>query len=126
MSKKRMLWVLGLNLALSVLLGGFFACAALEVGGDFEVAPSFTYMGVRGDKEKAAEDQWIQRGATGGISDFHLFKEEKNGDYVELEGKALAGNNDYSFNFDFKKEGVGEVGFEFEQFKKYFDGTGGW
>src|SRR3989338_2304146 len=99
MSEKRIATVISLSIALSLLLGGSFVYAGVsQAWGDGEVVPSVSYIDVLGDNEKFAEDHWIKKGVTGGVSDFNLIKEYRNGDSIALEGRAIAGNNDYLFD----------------------------
>ncbi len=125
MLTKKITVIAGLNLALPLLFGGLSLYAASEAGGNGDIVPSLTYIDVVGDKEKFAEDHWIQRGFSGGVSEYNYINENKHGDSVVTEGKVIAGNNDYDFNFDLKREGFGSLLFEFKQFRKYYDGTGG-
>lgn len=78
-----------------------------------------------GDREKFEEDHWVSRNTSGGIEDFSYLKEYKNGDSLEAGAKVDPNNNDYAFKVDYEKEGVGSLKFAFKEFRKYFDGTGG-
>jgi hypothetical protein len=79
-----------------------------------------------GDREKFEEDHWVTRNVSGGIEDFNYFKEYTNGDSLEIGARAIAYNDDYAFNVDYQKEGVGSLKFAFKEFRKYYDGTGGY
>jgi len=124
--KQKIIAIIGLNLALPLLFGGFCAYAGTEMAASGEITPSIVYIDVLGDEGKFAEDHWIKKSVTGGIGDYSYINENKRGDYVVAEGRGLAGNGDYLFNFDLKREGVGSLIFEFKQFNKYYDGTGGY
>ncbi|MDP2912665.1 MAG: hypothetical protein Q8N91_01485 [Candidatus Omnitrophota bacterium] len=124
--KERIAVIICLSLALPLLFGGFHVYAE-ESGpwGRGDIIPSLVYIGVNGDKDQFAEDRWIPRNVTAGISDYSYINENKNGDSIVAEGRGLIGNGDYLFNFDLKKEGFGNLIFEFKQFNKYYDGSGG-
>ena len=125
--KKKIIAIVSIGFALPLLLGGSFVYAEVsEVFGNGDIATSVQTPIISGDRAKFQEDHWTQSNVTGGISDFNLIKENKNGESIELEGRAIAGSNDYLFNCDLKKEGLGEINFEFKQFRKYYDGTGGY
>ncbi|MBF0217381.1 MAG: hypothetical protein HQL30_10360 [Candidatus Omnitrophica bacterium] len=121
---KRTASIVILNVLLAFLSGGPFAEAAGSATGTSTV--SNRYIGVSGDREKYAEDHWIKTGFTGGMEDYNYIYEDTLGDSVVIDGRALAGNDDYFVDMDFKKEGVGNFTFEFQQLNKYYDGTGGY
>ncbi len=124
--KERIATIVGLNLVLPLLFGSFYVYAQEGSAGSGEITPSIVYIDLTGDKEKFAEDHWIRDGATGGVSGYSYINENRLGDSIVAEGRGLAGNGDYQFNFDLKKEGFGNLIFEFKQFNKYYDGTGGY
>lgn len=125
--RERIAVILGLSFVLPLLFGGSCVYAEASVsGGNGEIVPSVTYIHTIWDDEKFAEDHWIRRGVTGGVGDYSYINENGHGDSIVAEGRGLAGNSDYLFNFDLKKEGIGNLIFEFKQFNKYYDGTGGY
>ncbi|GEM_PF-2311622 len=125
--KKRIIAIVSLGFALPLLLGGSFVYAGVsEMIGDGDIASAVrTPIHITGDGQKFEEDYWTRKSVTGGISDFNLIKEYKGGTSIELEGRALFGTDDYLFDCKVEKEGLGEINFEFKQFRKYYDGTGG-
>lgn len=124
---KKNIAIISLNFVLPLLLGGSFVHAATSVDADNgNITPSISsIINFTGDKEQFKEDYLAVPNAMGGVSDFNAFKEYKNGDSVRLDGRAVAGSDDYLINYDFKRAKVGELKVEFKQFRKYFDGTGG-
>jgi len=112
----------------SVLLsaGAFVGTGRSETEMVMKITPSVLFMDLDGDKEKFEEDHWTSRNQQYGLSDFNLLKEYKNGDSLELEARAIEGNHDYLVEADFEKEGIGGLLFEFKEFRKYYDGTGGY
>ena len=115
-----------LNFCLFLFASGSFAYAQ-----EMEKPPLITLttavLGVipSGDREKFEEDHWVWRNTSGGIEDFNYLKEYKNGDSLEAAGRVNPNNNDYVLNLDYAKEGVGSFKFTFKDFRKYYDGTGG-
>ncbi len=125
--KRRTIVVISINLLLPLLLGISSAYAgASELGGSGGITPSILTVVSTGDREKFAEDHWVGNDVIGGVSDYSYINENKHGDSIVADGRVIAGNNDYSFDFDLKKEGFGSLLFEFKQFRKYYDGTGGY
>lgn len=111
-------------------ISGFFITSNsyANTGGEeflLNISPSIIVPTIRGDKEKFEEDNWLSRNVTGGVNEFSYLRRISDTDKVELDGRALAGNNDYAFNSEFVRAGIGSIDFEFESFRKYFDGSGG-
>jgi len=90
-----------------------------------EIKPSFLSVGVIGDKAKFEEDNWTSRNSSGGIEHMSFSKKLSNQDTLDFEGKAILGNNDYDAELSLAREGIGSLTFEFKEFSKYYDGTGG-
>ncbi|MBI4550180.1 MAG: hypothetical protein HY714_04570 [Candidatus Omnitrophica bacterium] len=107
---------------LGILLAGRSE-AALEA--NFEGEP-VRQIFVQGDDEKFAAHHWIDEGYHGGVKEFDLHYDEVPYDVqVSMKGHAIPTNNDYEGEFLVTKEGLGYVLFEYEEFRKYYDGTGG-
>ncbi len=122
-----------MHLSFCLVLLLILSCAAsyAEAGGVdeqavFNISPSIMVPTIKGDKEKFEEDNWLSRNATGGINEFKYFKNISGTDTLDMNGRALAGNNDYAFEGEFIRDGIGSIVLEFEKFRKYYDGTGGW
>lgn len=92
---------------------------------DVEITPSILYPEVKGDREKFEEDNWISRDTSGGLSSITFSKDLNDKDSLEFEGKGIAGTNDYDAELNFSREGVGTLTFGFKEYRKYYDGTGG-
>lgn len=127
-NEKKSISIVTMSLVLSSLFGGSLSYAAgPDVLGDVEVTPSASYADIIGDKGQFQSDYWTQGEFTGGVPEFNLIKEYKDGTSVEIEGRVVEGNHDHDYLFDMnvKKEGLGSLNFEFKQFRKYYDGVGG-
>lgn len=92
----------------------------------FSISPSILAPSVNGDNEKFEEDHWISSNPMAGIDEFSYSKKLNKTDTIEMDGRAIIGNNDYSFNAEYARDGLGSILFEFEEFRKYYDGSGGY
>ncbi|MDP1852606.1 MAG: hypothetical protein Q8L26_00130 [Candidatus Omnitrophota bacterium] len=119
------------KIAFLLFLFGFsfviIPCGYTEVPADvsFIVSPAAFVPTISGDKEKFEEDHWLSRNPTAGIKEFSYSKHINKTDTLEMDGRALIGNNDYSFNAEYIRDGLGSLLFEFKEFRKYYDGSGG-
>ena len=91
---------------------------------DYSFEPLFRYSIVSGDKEKFREDMWIKDKAAGGVHEFSLFQDSKDMK-VEADARAIADENDYNFNVNIEKENLFKISGGYKEFRKYYDGTGG-
>ena len=88
---------------------------------DFTVGGAFT-----GGDEAAYQRRVGQDGDFyGGISDMH-WEQEANDITWTLDGHAMFGNEDYEFVIGAEKEGLGYVKAGFNQFRTWYDGSGGY
>ncbi|MDP3790930.1 MAG: hypothetical protein Q8R38_02675 [Candidatus Omnitrophota bacterium] len=124
--KKKIISIVCINFTLPVLLCSSLVYAGVsEAGGNGVIYPSVLSVVSVGDNEKFQEDHWMTNNVQGGVSDYNYINEDQHGGSIVADGRVVAGNNDYLFNFDLKKEGIGSLIFDFKQFRKYYDGTGG-
>lgn len=86
----------------------------------------FDYITVKGDRSKFREDNWRYDGWTGGLEDFTWHRALAKDWTVDLDGHAIFGNNDYKVELQLAKPEVGFAHVGFREFRKYFDGTGGY
>jgi hypothetical protein len=91
----------------------------------FSVEPSFAWIGVSGDKQQFREQWGMKDGWSGGIRDFQLHDRTPDGVKLDVEGRALANQDDYRVKANLEKADLGFVHFGYEQYRKYFDDTGG-
>jgi len=78
---------------------------------------------VNGDKRKFRELNWQHEGHNGGLEDFELFKQTGSDSAVLLNGHAL--DQDYKINLSLQKNDIGFIRSGWEQYRKYYDDTGG-
>jgi hypothetical protein len=92
----------------------------------FSAAPTLGFVAVDGDKHKFREVEGIKEGFGGGVESFAI--EEKVGPDKTLsaEGHALFPENDVRVKMELRKSDVGFVRGGFEEWRKYYDDTGGY
>jgi len=90
-----------------------------------EIKPSALVVSSIGDREKFEEDHWVSPNTSGGIDSMAVFKQLNKQDSLEFEGRAIAGNNDYNADLNLSREGLGSLRIAFTEFRKFYDGTGG-
>ena len=83
------------------------------------------YASVNGDVEKFRALHWTPDGYVGGVKNFSVNHVSDNGVKAEAERHALIDANDMGGLFVLKKENWGFVRFDYDEFRKYYDGTGG-
>jgi hypothetical protein len=96
-----------------------------QAGPNVSVTPVVTYVKVNGDSEKFREDVWMKDGWTGGIEEFTLQEKFGKNTLLELEGRGIFDQHDYKLRLEIVKPDVGFIRAGFTQYRKYFDGTGG-
>jgi hypothetical protein len=90
-----------------------------------QVEPMLRYITVDGDEEKFPEDWWIQEDWAGGFEAFTLQHVYDNDAALSLEGRAVIPEEDYKLRLHLTKPDVGFVHAGYTEYRKYFDGTGG-
>ncbi|HXR06686.1 MAG TPA: c-type cytochrome domain-containing protein [Candidatus Acidoferrum sp.] len=103
--------------------------AAWEAG---QPADQFTYSfspliggtAVSGDAQKFRELYWEKNGLNGGLAQFDLAGHPAPDTRFSFSGHALA--DDYKLDMSLRKNGLGFIDSGWEQYRKYFDGTGGY
>ncbi len=91
----------------------------------FSMTPSFRWIGVSGDKSKFREVEGIREGAGGGIEDFSLQEQLAPDRRFSVEGHFLLPDQDFKLKLALTRSDIGFVRGGFEQWRKYYDDTGG-
>ncbi len=91
----------------------------IEIGGGTTLRSS-------GDDASMRRRMGLPDGELGGIDSLHYEQDLKNGGLLKIDGRALAGADDYGFQFDLSKDELGYVRFGYDQFKSFYDGSGGY
>ena len=80
---------------------------------------------VDGDKEKFRAHHWMKDGYAGGIEEFSAQATLPDGTWISTDGHALIDDNNLGAAFVIKKDALGFLKFDYDEFRKYFEGTGG-
>jgi hypothetical protein len=89
------------------------------------VAPSVSGVVVDGDDNKFREDWWVEDGIKGGLESFTLRRDLGGGMTIEAQGRAIVPEEDYLIDLRVDKRDIGYMRAGYQEFRKYFDDTGG-
>jgi hypothetical protein len=92
----------------------------------FSTAMTLRWIGVHGDKEKFREIEGVQDGFGGGVESFSLEQQVTPDEKVTMEGRVLFPDKDILLKLAVDKADVGFVHTGFEQWRRYYDDTGGY
>jgi len=90
----------------------------------FSIAPIFGGTFVHGDSHQFREHYWQREGINGGLEQFEFFDRKDPETKLRFAGHAL--RDDFKLSLDLDRNEVGFVHSGFEQYRKYFDDTGGY
>lgn len=90
----------------------------------FSFSSVFGGTTVSGDKQKFRELYWQRNGANGGVEQFELFQQTSPDTKLLLGGHVLL--DDYNINLSVDRNDLGFIHSGWEQYRKYFDDTGGY
>lgn len=91
----------------------------------FSVAPTIQWVTVSGDERRFRDHQWMQNGWDGGFQQFRYEQVLEDGRRVALDGKSYFNRDDYEFRLLMEKPEFGFARFGFEQYRRFYDDTGG-
>ncbi len=92
----------------------------------FSVSPTLRWTTIEGDKAKFREVEGIKEGYAGGIEEFSLQEQISPDEKFTAEGRALFGDHDYKLHLALEKGTLGFVRGGYEQWRRYYDDTGGY
>ena len=92
----------------------------------FDVAPTFRWIHVEGDKAKFREIEGVKDGFSGGVERFSINEQINPNEKFSAEGRALFPDEDYQLQLALKRTDLGFVRGGFEQWRRYYDDTGGY
>lgn len=92
----------------------------------FSASPTLGFIAVDGDKKKFREIEGVRDGFNGGLERFSLHEQTGPDKSVTVEGHVLFPDDDIEVKVSLDKTGVGFVRMGFEQWRKYYDDTGGY
>ena len=81
---------------------------------------------VKGDVAKFRAMNWTKDSSQSGVKDATLDATLGKDVKVSFEGNGMPGDVDYKGNVVISKEGVGFIKTDYQTFRKYYDGTGGY
>jgi len=87
---------------------------------------SLRWIEVEGDKSKFREIEGVKEGLGGGLQHFSLEERIRTEKKVSVEGRALFPENDFQIKLALEKNDLGFVRAGFEQWRRYYDDTGGY
>lgn len=90
----------------------------------FSISPVIGWTGVNGNAHKFQELYWEHAGPNGGIEQFELQDVLSPDSKLTTSGRLL--RDDYRLQLDYQKNDVGFLHSGWDQYRKYFDGTGGY
>jgi hypothetical protein len=89
------------------------------------IAPIIHYADVDGDEDKFREDWWIEENWAAGLEKFAFERVYDDDVTLSLEGRAILPEEDYKLLLYMTKPDVGFLHAGYTEYRKYFDGTGG-
>jgi hypothetical protein len=92
----------------------------------FSAAPTLRWISVTGDKAKFRELEGMHEGIGGGVEQFSLQEQVAPDEKFSAEGRALFQEHDLQLKLALEKTDVGFVHAGFEQWRRYYDDTGGY
>jgi hypothetical protein len=92
----------------------------------FSAAPTLRWIAVSGDKSKFQEIEGMKPGFGGGLEHFDLQEKIGQDKKFAAEGHVLFPDDDVRLNLSLEKTDLGFVRGGFEQWRKYYDDTGGY
>jgi len=94
---------------------------------DLSLVPEpIRYISVTGDDEKFQAHHWMKEDYVGGFDNVLVgYQDEKQKVTFDAEGHSLWDQDDWKGGFHLKKTDWGYVKVDYQQFPKYYDGTGG-
>lgn len=87
---------------------------------------SFGHVIQEGDRPGFQKALQLKKDGYGGVEALRYGGSLNDTTTYLLEGRALAGNQDYLFDLTFTKEDVGHLKIGYERYRVYYDGTGGY
>jgi len=95
-------------------------------GLSFSLTPEIRWISISGDKKKFREIEGIREGAGGGLEEFSAQRDLGSDTTLRIEGRALVPDEDFKIRLDLTKTDVGFIRGGFEQWRRYYDDTGGY
>ena len=81
---------------------------------------------ISGSAAQAEQNHRLKRGAFGGIEDFHWQQNVATNTTFAIDGRALFDEHDYKVSLDLRREDLGYVRVNYENFRTWYNGAGGY
>ena len=81
---------------------------------------------VKGDEASFKQRHQIPDDVYGGVSDFHYEQDVGKKSLLEVDGRGIFDNNDYSLRLSLENPDLGYVRGGYREFRTWYDGTGGY
>ncbi len=91
----------------------------------FALTPKLRWIGVQGDAKKFRELEGVHEGFGGGAGQFSMTARIAPDEKLTLDGHALVPENDFKLTVALEKNNTGFIHGGFEEWRKYFNDTGG-
>src|SRR6185436_14362185 len=101
-----------------------WASAAPTKVEEITISPTAGWLFVSGDNHKFREHYWQRDGFLGGIEQFELFQQTDPDTRSWVTGRAL--RDDFKVALKVERKELGFVNVGWEQYRKYYDDTGGY
>ncbi len=83
------------------------------------------YVAINGDAAQFRAHHWMSTSYAGGVKEFSFEDELPDGVSISMEGHAIPNNGDYGGELKLTKEELGYLLFDYKQFRKYYNASGG-
>ena len=93
---------------------------------EFSVAPTIRAISVSGNEARFREHTGLRPGISGGAANFSYSQQLDADTRFSLSGHALSREEDYAVKLSLDRRDVGFVRAEFDQWRRYYDDTGGY
>lgn len=105
--------------------GAVWGTNSAEPAWAVEFQPELSWTGVRGDNKKFRELEGVHEGFGGGAEHFSATEQITPDKTFSIEGHALMPENDFNLSLALEKNDFGFMRGGFEEWRKYYDDTGG-
>ena len=92
----------------------------------FSFTPSVQWFKVTGDERKFREHTGVKEGWSAGVQSLYLEEQLTPDRRLTLEARAFPNNEDFRFKLQVDQRDFGFARFGFEQYREYYDDTGGY
>jgi hypothetical protein len=92
----------------------------------FAFTPTLRWVDVTGNQSKFRELEGVNPGFSGGAEQFSFTEQKTPDEKISVTGHAIVPNQDFELNLAVDKTGLGFVHTGFDEWRKYYNDTGGY